>query len=122
MLLAEALALALPEVEDGDPSARAADVEKAVFTQNNGVNQPYKAKLRSLSFNLKDQKNPDLRRRVLAEEISGAWLAAICNFVRRQLVTSDRQVGPVVQASCLRHAALPCRCRAGGARVRSAGQ
>jgi transcription elongation factor S-II len=40
--------------------------------QNGGVNPRYKAKYRSLIFNLKDAANPDLRRRVLSGEIPGA--------------------------------------------------
>ena len=71
LLLAEALALAVEDVEDGDPAVRAVDVEKAMLAQNGGVNQKYKAKLRSLAFNLKDANNPDLRRRVLSAEVSG---------------------------------------------------
>lgn len=66
--------MAAEEVPDGDPSARAVDVEKAILAQNGTVNPRYKAKLRSLSFNMRDSKNPDLRRRVLAGEISGALL------------------------------------------------
>ena len=72
LLLAEALALAAAEVPGSHPSARAVDLEKAILAQNTSVNPRYKAKLRSLAFNLKDANNPDLRRRVLAGEISGA--------------------------------------------------
>ena len=71
LLLAEALAMAAGEVPEGEASARAVNVEQAILMQNGAVNQKYKAKLRSLSFNLKDAKNPDLRRRVLAGEVSG---------------------------------------------------
>ena len=63
-LLAEALAASLSEGVFGDPCAVAVDVEEAMFVQNGGVNAKYKAKYRSLSFNLKDPKNPDLRARV----------------------------------------------------------
>ncbi len=34
------------------------------MVQSGGVNAKYKAKFRSLSFNLKDPKNPDLRAKV----------------------------------------------------------
>ena len=71
LLLAEALVLAHAEVPGADPSTRADELEQAIFVQNGAVNQRYKAKLRSLSFNLKDAKNPDLRRRVLAGDIAG---------------------------------------------------
>ena len=70
-LLAEALHLAAPDVPHCNAGSRAVDVENAVFAQNGGINAKYKAKVRSLSFNLKDPKNPDLRRRVLAGSISG---------------------------------------------------
>lgn len=43
-----------------------------MYRQNGGVNAHYKAKYRSLIFNLKDANNPDLRRRVLSGEITGA--------------------------------------------------
>ena len=42
-----------------------------MLAQNGGANQKYKAKLRSLAFNLRDANNPDLRRRVLSAEVSG---------------------------------------------------
>ena len=61
----------MDDVEAGEPAVRAVEVEKAMLAQNGGVNQKYKAKLRSLAFNLKDANNPDLRRRVLAAEVSG---------------------------------------------------
>jgi hypothetical protein len=42
-----------------------------MFRQNGGVNARYKAKYRSLIFNMRDPNNPDLRRRVLSGEITG---------------------------------------------------
>ena len=45
-----------------------------MFKQNGGVNTAYKTKYRSLSFNLKDINNPDLRRKVLAGHIAGSRL------------------------------------------------
>lgn len=71
LLFAEALHLAAPDVEGGDAAARAVQVENAIFAQNGNINQRYKAKVRSLSFNLKDPKNPDLRRRVLSGALTG---------------------------------------------------
>ena len=35
-----------------------------VYSAHNGVTAPYKAKFRALHFNMKDDKNPDLRRKV----------------------------------------------------------
>ncbi len=52
----------------------AVQIETAMFKQNKGVNAQYKTKYRSLSFNLKDSTNPDLRRKVLDGTISGACL------------------------------------------------
>ncbi len=40
-------------------------IELALYAGHNGVSAGYKAKFRQLHFNLKDEKNPDLRRRVL---------------------------------------------------------
>lgn len=42
--------------------------------QAGAVGQAYKATYRRLAYNLKDASNPDLRRRVLAREISGERL------------------------------------------------
>ena len=48
----------------------AAEMEVALFQHGGGVTAEYKAKFRSLSFNLKDANNPDLRRRVLSREVA----------------------------------------------------
>lgn len=73
-LFAEALLLAREAAPDADVGMAAAEAESAMHRQNDGVNQRYKAKYRSLIFNLKDANNPDLRRRVLSGEITGAPL------------------------------------------------
>lgn len=70
-LFAEALLLAREDAPGGDVGAAAAEAESAMYRQNGGVNARYKAKYRSLIFNLKDANNPDLRRRVLSGEITG---------------------------------------------------
>ncbi|KAF8469651.1 transcription factor S-II, central domain-containing protein [Kalaharituber pfeilii] len=49
---------------------RARAVERAVFSVSNRTDNTYKAKIRSLYLNLKDKKNPNLRRRVITGEIS----------------------------------------------------
>lgn len=51
------------------PGTVAGEVETALHSLGGGVTAKYKAKFRSLSFNLKDVNNPDLRRAVLAREI-----------------------------------------------------
>ncbi|CAL8471299.1 g10841 [Coccomyxa elongata] len=70
-LFAEALLLAREDAPDRDVGAAASEAESAMYRQNGGVNARYKAKYRSLIFNLKDANNPDLRRRVLSGEITG---------------------------------------------------
>jgi len=60
------LALAVGEGSVGfDPVAVGVAVEEALCKGHKGVTPGYKAKFRQLHFNLKDDKNPDLRRRVL---------------------------------------------------------
>ncbi len=51
------------------PAAVAGDVEAALLAWGGGVTTKYKARFRTLSFNLKDASNPDLRRRVLSGEV-----------------------------------------------------
>ncbi|KAJ9508471.1 hypothetical protein QJQ45_012004 [Haematococcus lacustris] len=87
-LLAEALALAVSENACGDPCTAAVSVEKAMFAQSRGVNQQYKAKFRSLSFNLKDPKNPDLRARVLEGDIEAQELVEMS---AEQLASSEKK-------------------------------
>ncbi|KXZ53039.1 hypothetical protein GPECTOR_8g404 [Gonium pectorale] len=80
-MLAEALAVGYVAASggaDGGPSSLqspnllAAAIEEALFDLlgggggGGGVTAEYKAKARSLCFNLKDAKNPDLRERVLS--------------------------------------------------------
>ena len=63
-LLAEALAGGLSADVFGDPCALAVEVEDAMYQQNGGMSTKYKAKFRTLSFNLKDPNNPSLRVKV----------------------------------------------------------
>jgi transcription elongation factor S-II len=75
--LAQALLLAvIDECEDVDsPYVLAAAIEDSVFLRYaDAASNGYKAKVRTLLFNLKDKKNPDLRRRVLLGEISPSAL------------------------------------------------
>lgn len=63
---------------DGEPGKKeagmAASIELTMFSSLDGVSAKYKAKFRQLYFNLKDPKNPDLRRRVILGEYSPADL------------------------------------------------
>lgn len=65
------------EVE-GDPGKKEADlagsIELSMYSSLDGVSAKYKAKFRQLYFNLKDPKNPDLRRKVVLGEYSPADL------------------------------------------------
>lgn len=61
----------------GDPNRCAVEIEVAVFKQNSGVTPGYKAKFRSLVFNLKDPKNSSLRRRILQGDLSGDVLVTL---------------------------------------------
>ncbi|KAF5192049.1 Transcription elongation factor tfiis [Thalictrum thalictroides] len=55
----------LDEVNACDPIRVAVSVESALFEKLGRCNGPQKNKYRSIMFNIRDQKNPDLRRRVL---------------------------------------------------------
>lgn len=68
-MLAEALAAAQDEVE-GDPGAVACAVETAMHKQNLGDKKKYAARYRTLSFNLKDVNNAELRANVLSGVIT----------------------------------------------------
>ncbi|KAK9913875.1 hypothetical protein M0R45_037679 [Rubus argutus] len=57
-----------------DPIRVAVTVESVLFDSWGGSNGSQKAKYRSLIFNLKDQKNPDFRRKVLLGDIEAERL------------------------------------------------
>ena len=67
-MLAEAIALCVGEKDVyaslGDAAQTASAIEKAMFARWTDAGKEYKAKCRQLSFNLRDPKNPDLRRSV----------------------------------------------------------
>ena len=77
-LLAEAIAQAIgaPDVYASveDVAQTAIAIENAMHAQWSDTGKEYKAKFRQLSFNLKDPKNPDLRRSVADGLISPAVL------------------------------------------------
>jgi len=63
------------EVEDDNKEmALACEIELAMHASLDGVSAKYKSKYMQLSFNLKDPKNPDLRRKVVLGEITPAEL------------------------------------------------
>jgi len=81
-LLATALELVPPQSRNADacPATVAAEIESAVLADHGDGNLKrlpgtrYKAKLRSLLFNLKDASNPDARRRALNGDLSAERL------------------------------------------------
>ena len=59
------------EVEDDNKEVTLArDIELAMHASLDGVSAKYKSKYMQLSFNLKDPKNPDLRRKVVLGDIT----------------------------------------------------
>jgi len=55
----------------------AKEIEEEMYKLYKSVSQDYKAKFRSLSFNLKNPKNPDLRHTVMQGTISAQQLCAM---------------------------------------------
>lgn len=60
-----------------DPLVVAVSVESAMFEKLGCFLGPQKAKYRSILFNLRDNNNPDLRRKVLTGEINGERLVTM---------------------------------------------
>ncbi|XP_077586452.1 transcription elongation factor A protein 2-like isoform X2 [Stigmatopora nigra] len=60
-----------------DCSLLAAQIEEQIFEDFKSTDIKYKARLRSRISNLKDQKNPDLRRNVLSGNISTQRIASM---------------------------------------------
>ncbi|DBA89558.1 TPA: hypothetical protein ACH3X2_004460 [Trebouxia sp. C0005] len=88
LLMLEGLHKALQEGVEGDAVQTAVDIEQAIFQQYGGVNANYKTKVRSLAFNMKDARNPDLRARVLDGEISGYVLVTLTSD---ELASNERR-------------------------------
>ncbi|XP_062871218.1 transcription elongation factor A protein 2 isoform X2 [Trichomycterus rosablanca] len=60
-----------------DCEALAAEIEDCIFKEYKSTDMKYKSRLRSRISNLKDQKNPDLRRNVLCGNISPNSIATM---------------------------------------------
>ncbi|XP_061696511.1 transcription elongation factor A protein 2-like isoform X2 [Syngnathoides biaculeatus] len=78
----ELLVVALQTADDYknfgvDCSLLAAQIEEQIFEDFKSTDIKYKARLRSRISNLKDQKNPDLRRNVLCGNISARRIASM---------------------------------------------
>lgn len=68
--------------EDAEPKtvfASAMEIEQAVYVKIGGssINNDYRSKVRSLSLNLKDKNNPELRQKVLKGEIPAETLVVM---------------------------------------------
>lgn len=73
-LIFQALKLAdIKQVDDSVLFSKSLQIEASVWDKfcstDNTVNADYRNKMRSLSLNLKDQKNPQFRRRVVRGEL-----------------------------------------------------
>ncbi|XP_050385092.1 transcription elongation factor TFIIS [Argentina anserina] len=71
-----------------DPIRVAVTVESVLFESWGGSNGSQKAKYRSLIFNLKDQKNPDFRRKVLLGYIKAERLV---DMSTTEMASDERQ-------------------------------
>lgn len=69
-----------------DPKLLASKIEMELYKLFGGVNKKYREKGRSLLFNLKDKKNPELRERVMSEEISAERL---CSMTAEELASKE---------------------------------
>lgn len=87
-LMLDGLHKAEAEGATGDLLKVASEIEQAVFLQNGGVTANYKTKVRSLAFNMRDARNPDLRRRVLEGTITGHVLVTLSSD---ELASDDRR-------------------------------
>lgn len=87
-MMLDGLYTAQTEGAEGDPVKVAAEIEQAVFLQNAGVTANYKTKVRSLAYNMRDARNPDLRRRVLEGTITGHVLVTLSSD---ELASDDRR-------------------------------
>eukprot|EP01116_Phalansterium_solitarium_P019214 TRINITY_DN5302_c0_g1_i1.p1 TRINITY_DN5302_c0_g1~~TRINITY_DN5302_c0_g1_i1.p1 ORF type:complete len:307 (-),score=38.31 TRINITY_DN5302_c0_g1_i1:189-1109(-) len=75
-LLTQALGERTAEALD-DPAAVAAEIELELYKLYRGVTADYRSKHRSLSFNLKNPKNPELRQSVMNGVIDPARLVTM---------------------------------------------
>lgn len=76
------------EVDASDPMRVAVSVESVMFEKMGRSNGAQKVKYRSIMFNLKDPKNPDLRRRVLLGQVEPERLI---NMTPEEMASDERQ-------------------------------
>jgi hypothetical protein len=90
-----------------NPYEVAAAVETAVFKAfKMQVSKDYKAKVRTLLFNLKDAKNPDLRRKVLIGELQPGQLVTMTS----EELASDDKKNENQEIRCAAGSCLQDRC------------
>ena len=95
-ILVESLTRVAKETEAGlrravssrDPICVAADVESVMFQKMGAFNGAKTVKYRSVLFNLKDPKNPDLRRKVLLGQIKPEKLVTMTS---EEMASNHRQ-------------------------------
>ena len=91
-LLAEAIALCVGEPDCyasvSDAAQTACAIESAMHSRWTDTGKEYKAKVRQLAFNLKDPKNPDLRRMVGDGHITPQ---ALLDYSPEQLASNARR-------------------------------
>ncbi|KAG6404336.1 hypothetical protein SASPL_136582 [Salvia splendens] len=96
-ILAEALCKVYSEadadlkqsIDQHDPNRVAVQVETAMFEKWGKSNGQHKFKYRSVMFNIKDQNNPDFRRKVLTGEFSPP---EILELIPEQMASNSRQM------------------------------
>jgi transcription elongation factor S-II len=71
-----------------DPMEVAEQIEEELFKLFNGVTKDYKHKFRSLSFNLKNEKNPQLRRDILSGAIT---VDRFCRMSAQEMASPEEQ-------------------------------
>jgi len=89
----ELLTQALSDLNGNDeyslqPKTVAHQIEEVLYKMFNNTDKEYKAKFRSISFNLKNPKNPDLRPAVMTGEISAHKL---CSMSSHEMASKEFQ-------------------------------
>ncbi|KAI4306567.1 hypothetical protein L6164_029832 [Bauhinia variegata] len=78
----------MDQVNASDPIRVAVAVESVLFEKWGPSNGAQKVKYRSLMFNLKDQNNPDFRRKVLTGVVKPEWLL---NMTSEEMASERRK-------------------------------
>ncbi|KAI9102467.1 transcription factor S-II, central domain-containing protein [Phlyctochytrium arcticum] len=76
------------EVDGNRALPKAIAIEQVTYSDNRCTNGTYKARIRSLCFNLKDKSNPDLRDRVLSAQLDAEIFA---RMTTEEMASADRK-------------------------------